>query len=234
MLGVADAARRRWSPWTPCTFRQALHQDVGFPTSPQQFLSLTTTNRDPFLCLLQGTCLGDCLLSVCQDCAIARVQFRDEMRHPLRAVTSSVQSQHIKQTKKVTDSQQLRHLITAKFCYFTAHASAHFLSSTPTAQCLKHEEIFQPLVTGIVVLPLWLPQHVDGYRRGEEFLFFRSRPHIQLIRFFLRSMTSKVFCPRSLQAFGSPGITPVDASTFAISECNFCPAILDPVFQHTS
>ena len=119
LLGVADAARRRWSPWTLCTLRQALHQDVGFPPLLTNFSFLTTTNRDPFLCMLQGTCLGDCLLSVSQDCVIARVQFRDEMRHPLRAVTSSVQSQTHQTTKKVRDSQQLRHLITAK-CYATS------------------------------------------------------------------------------------------------------------------
>ena len=39
----------------------------------------------------------------------------DEMRHSLRAVTAPVQSQLIKQNKKVTESQQLRHHDTAKF-----------------------------------------------------------------------------------------------------------------------
>ena len=58
----------------------------------------------------------------------------DEMRHPLRAVTPPVQSPHIKQHKKVTDSQQLRNLDTAKF-YIVLHRSRfppfHFLNPRP-------------------------------------------------------------------------------------------------------
>ena len=49
--------------------RQALNQVVGFPTLLLNFSFLTTTNLDLCLCMLQGTCLGDCLLSVGQDCA---------------------------------------------------------------------------------------------------------------------------------------------------------------------
>ena len=71
---------------------------------------LQTLNR---LLLLPHPCEDFCSSPVSLFCL--RMEVRDEMRHPLREVTPPVQSQHIKQHKKDTDSQQLRNLDTAKF-----------------------------------------------------------------------------------------------------------------------
>ena len=61
-----------------------------------------------------------------------RMEVRDEMRHPLRAVTPPVQSQHIKQQKKSQTHNNLETLtLQISTYYFSADASNHFLSSTP-------------------------------------------------------------------------------------------------------
>ena len=66
------------------------------------------------------------------------------MRHPLRAVIPPVQSQHIKQHKKVTNhtNTETSTLQNSTCCF--PHASHHF----QTADCLRPEENLQPLVQG--------------------------------------------------------------------------------------
>ena len=66
-----------------------------------------------FSCLLPDPREDFCSSPVSLFCL--RMEVRDEMIHPLRAVTPLVQSQQIKQHRKVTDSQQLRNLDTANF-----------------------------------------------------------------------------------------------------------------------
>ena len=107
-------------------------------------------------------------------------------RHPLRAVTPPVQSDHIKQIQKVTESQQLRHHDTAKI--YLQLPCSHFRpfpsSRLQTAECLRPEENFQFLVTGVVILPSWLPQHFDGL--SEQTRVTRSVAQKEAFRFGAR------------------------------------------------
>ena len=93
-----------------------------------------------------------------------RMDVRDEMIHPLRAVTPPVQSQHVKQHKshRLTTTWKPRH---CKFLPTTFPVTLPTISfpRLQTAQCPRPEENFQPL-SGIVILPSWLPQHFDGLR----------------------------------------------------------------------
>ena len=96
------------------------------------------------------------------------------MRHPLRALIPPVQSQHNKQNKRVTGSQQLRHLKTAK-SYLLLRRS--YFRPFPfhrlqTAQCLRPEETVQHLVKWIVIIPSQFPDRFDGLRSRQELLFF--------------------------------------------------------------
>ena len=115
-----------------------------------------------------------------------KVRKRERVRHPLRAETAPVQSQHIAQHKKVTESQKLRHLETEKFYLLLPRSHFRPFASPrlQTGQCLRPEEKVQPLVTGIVILPSWLPQHFDGLRSRQELLFFlASRSHLHPFHF---------------------------------------------------
>ena len=77
------------------------------------------------------------------------------MRHPLSAVIPPVQSQHNKQNKQVTASQPLKHHLLLPQSHFRPFPF-HRLQ---TAQCLRPEETVHTLAKGIVILPLWFPQH---------------------------------------------------------------------------
>ena len=115
-----------------------------------------------------------------------------ESGYPASAVTTH----HTKQ-----ESHRITRTWTPRHCEIL-HATSPLTLRPQTAQCLRPEETFQPLVTGIVTLPPWHPQHFDGLRSRQELLFFSaSRSHFHL---FFRSSTSQVVCPRSLRAFGSP------------------------------
>ena len=194
LLGVADAARRRWSR-DPVHASSSAAPRRRIPTSPLQFFCFWQPPISTRVCACSKEHV---LVIVCSPwvktalTARAHVQRWDETPVGSGYLASAVTT-HL-------DTSYLQNFATSPL---TLPPTSFPQLRPRNAWSMK--ENFQPLVTGIVVLPSWLPQHFDWYRRGQNLLFFSAaRPHIQLIRFCLRSITSQVFCPRSLQAFGSP------------------------------
>ena len=99
------------------------------------------------------------------------------MRHPLRAVTPSVQSQHIKHTRRSQIHNKLD-TSTAKF-YLLLPRSVSRPFPFPrlqTAQCLKPEENFHLLVTG--------PSYFHHLASKTYPSFSATRSHFHLTHFF--------------------------------------------------
>ena len=98
--------------------------------------------------------------------------------------------------------------------YFHAHTSDHLLDSKPLS-ARDHKKTSNPWSQESSFFLHRSHNISTGFRRGQELLFFlASRSHFQLIRFFREASTSQIFCPRSLEAFGSPVLI------FSLFGCN--------------